>query len=103
MLGIAGIGIAVAIVFALMDSVEPVDVTFDKDFKFGAASASYQIEGGWDADDKSMNIWDKVTHDDWGYTADRSNGDEAANSYEFYEKDIEALDNIGVSEYFNYE
>lgn len=99
MFGIAGIAVAVAVVFAFMNPVEPVDVTFDKDFIFGAASASYQIEGGWEADGKSCNIWDTVTHNDWNYTADRSNGDVAANSYEFYEKDIEALDNIGVSEY----
>lgn len=99
MFGIAGIGIAVAVVFAYMNPVEPIEVTFDKAFQFGAASASYQIEGGWDADNKSMNIWDTVTHEDWGYTADRSNGDVAANSYEFYDKDIAALDNIGFDFY----
>ena len=71
--------------------------TFPNDFKFGAASASYQIEGGWNEDGKSPNIWDTVTHNDPGYTADRSNGDVAADSYHMYQKDIDALNNIGVS------
>lgn len=94
-----GIGVVVVAVVLLVNGAEPQEVKFDKGFKFGAASASYQIEGAWDADEKSMNIWDEVTHRDWGYTADRSNGDEAANSYEFYQKDIDALDNVGVSEF----
>lgn len=100
MCGIAGL--AVGITFLVLGGssdaqIQPKNVTFDKDFKIGAASASYQIEGGWDVDGKSPNIWDVVTHEDWGYTADRSNGDVAANSYEFFEKDIEAIENVGVS------
>lgn len=99
MLAIAGLVVGI-VVFALDTtsvSAQNKNVTFDKNFHFGAASASYQIEGCWDKDGKSPNIWDEVTHRDWGYTEDRSNGDVAANSYEFFEKDIDALDNIGVS------
>jgi hypothetical protein len=93
-------GLAVGITFLVLSNsgdTSGQEVSFDSNFKFGAASASYQIEGGWDKDYKSENIWDTITHKDWGYTADRSNGDEAANSYEFWEKDIDALDNVGVS------
>ena len=71
--------------------------SFPSNFKFGAASASYQIEGGWNEDGKSPNIWDTVTHNDPGFTVDRYNGDVAADSYHMYQKDIDALNNIGVS------
>lgn len=95
--GVSAIGVAVAVTFLIIEGNAQKEVTFDEKFLFGAASASYQIEGAWDADGKTPNVWDEVTHRDWGYTADRSNGDVAANSYEYYEKDIEALQNIGVS------
>lgn len=69
---------------------------FPASFKIGAASASYQIEGAWDADGKSPNIWDTITHNNPSYVADSSNGDVAADSYNMYEKDLDALSNIGV-------
>lgn len=31
---------------------------FAKDFLFGAASASYQVEGAWDEDGKGLSNWD---------------------------------------------
>ena len=34
---------------------------FPADFKFGVATASYQIEGGKEL--RGINIWDKFTHD----------------------------------------
>lgn len=71
--------------------------TFPTDFKFGAASASYQIEGAWEEDGKSPNIWDWVTHKKPDFVDDRSNGDVAADSYHMFEKDIQALKDTGVS------
>lgn len=35
---------------------------FQKDFVWGAATASYQIEGGWDADGKGLSVWDVYSH-----------------------------------------
>ena len=32
---------------------------FDKDFIFGTATASFQIEGAYDIDGKVKSIWDK--------------------------------------------
>ena len=75
-------------------------ISFPNNFKIGAASASYQIEGAWNEDGKSPNIWDTITHEDPKYVRDLSNGDVAADSYHFYQKDIDALTNIGVSKYF---
>lgn len=74
-----------------------VTVTFPNSLKFGAASASYQIEGAWDEDGKSPNIWDTVTRNNRSYTADGKNGDVAADSYHMWRKDLDALKEIEVS------
>ena len=47
---------------------------FPKDFLWGAASASAQIEGAWDQDGRTPSIWDvkmegKIANDDTCHTA----------------------------------
>ncbi|KAF7267972.1 hypothetical protein GWI33_018848 [Rhynchophorus ferrugineus] len=71
---------------------------FPKNFKFGTASAAYQIEGGWDADGKGENIWDRSTH---LYPEKNSyqNGDIACDSYNKWEEDVELLKGMGVNTY----
>lgn len=69
---------------------------FPENFKFGAASASYQIEGAWNIDGKTPSIWDTFTHNHPELIADHSTGDVGGDSYHLYRKDIEALKEIGV-------
>lgn len=71
---------------------------FPETFKFGAASAAYQIEGYNSADGKGPSIWD-----DWtkipGKIADASSGDDGPDSYVHFARDVEILKNSGVDFY----
>ncbi|XP_045455514.1 myrosinase 1-like [Melitaea cinxia] len=72
---------------------------FPDDFLFGTATASYQIEGAWNADGKGENIWDHMTHNRPHVIADMSNGDIAANSYYNYKRDVEMMRELGIDAY----
>src|SRR4051812_31065530 len=74
----------------------PKKFNFPKNFRFGSASAAYQVEGAWNADGKTASVWDTFTHNRPDMIFDRSNGDVSADSYHFYKKDIAALKEIGV-------
>lgn len=73
-------------------------MAFDKNFIFGAASASYQIEGSPLADGKGLNIWDVYSHVK-GRTAHGETGDVACDSYNRYEEDIAILKELGIKNY----
>ncbi|CAH2059139.1 unnamed protein product, partial [Iphiclides podalirius] len=72
---------------------------FPDDFLFGTATASYQIEGGWNADDKGENIWDHMTHTKPHVIKDQSNGDIAADTYHNYKRDVEMMRELGLDAY----
>jgi len=72
--------------------------TFPDGFLWGTATSSYQIEGGWNADGKGEQIWDKWCHDG-GRVNNNDTGDIACDSYNRYNEDIEALSNLGVQFY----
>jgi lactase-phlorizin hydrolase len=72
--------------------------TFPAGFQWGAATASYQIEGGWDADGKGENVWDVWCHMG-NHVRKNQTGDVACDSYHLYEQDIAMLRNIGVHFY----
>jgi len=69
---------------------------FPSNFKFGAATAAYQIEGAWNEDGKGPSIWDIYTHEHPEMIVDQSNGDVAADSYHMFDKDLAALKDLGV-------
>ncbi|CAG9765655.1 unnamed protein product [Ceutorhynchus assimilis] len=71
---------------------------FPDNFKFGAATAAYQIEGAWDEDGKGINIWDTFTHTA-GKIRDNSTGDVASDSYHKYKEDVAILKDLGVKLY----
>ena len=72
--------------------------TFPKDFNWGVATASYQIEGAWKEDGKGESIWDRFSHIP-GRIANQDTGDIACDHYHLYGRDIELLADLGVKSY----
>nr|WPM03635.1 glycoside hydrolase family 1 [Phyllotreta armoraciae] len=73
--------------------------TFPKDFFFGVATSSYQIEGAWNEDGKGENIWDRAVHTNSSFTKNGDGGDVACDSYHLYEEDVKNLKYLGVNHY----
>ncbi|KAK7789047.1 hypothetical protein R5R35_010546 [Gryllus longicercus] len=73
--------------------------SFPYNFLFGAATASYQVEGGWNLSGKGENIWDVFTHTHPEWIADHSSGDIACDSYHNYKKDVKLLKKLQVQVY----
>lgn len=71
---------------------------FKKDFAWGAATASYQNEGGMNADGKGLSIWDVFTHEK-GRVADGTNGDVACDQYHRIEEDIDIMKELSMNAY----
>ncbi|XP_026754269.2 myrosinase 1-like [Galleria mellonella] len=72
---------------------------FKDDFLFGAATSAYQVEGAWNLDGKTENVWDKYFHQHPEVITDGRNGDVASDSYHQYKRDVELLRELGVDFY----
>ncbi|KAM1148869.1 hypothetical protein ACFX2B_029227 [Malus domestica] len=68
-------------------------------FVFGAASASYQVEGAWNEDGRGPSIWDTFTHNHPEKITDRSNGDVAIDQYHLYKKDVAIMKDMKFDAY----
>ncbi|KAJ8385215.1 hypothetical protein AAFF_G00190920 [Aldrovandia affinis] len=79
-------------------NVDGRENVFPKDFAWGAATAAYQIEGGWDADGKSPSIWDTFCHGK-GVVFQDQNGDVACNSYKLWQEDLRCIQQLGLTHY----
>lgn len=71
---------------------------FPSTFRFGAATAAYQIEGAWLEDGKGLNIWDVFTHKP-NTTVNGENGDVADDHYHKVPQDIELMKQLGLKHY----
>ena len=67
-----------------------------KNFTFGVATASFQIEGG--VNHRLPCIWDTFCAKE-GKIADNSNGDVACNHFSYWKDDIALIDSLGVDAY----
>ena len=70
-------------------------MTFSKDFLWGAASASVQVEGAWDEDGKCPSIWDvagkRIKNGQDCHTA--------CDHYHRYQEDVELMKELGLKSY----
>lgn len=71
---------------------------FPKNFLWGAASASYQIEGGVKEGGRGESIWDVFSHTP-GKIRNGDTGDIAADSYRRWPEDIKLLKDMGLNAY----
>lgn len=73
-------------------------MNFSKDFIWGAATASYQIEGAAGLDGRVPSIWDEFSRTP-GKIRDGYSGETACDHYHHFKEDIQLLKNLGVNAY----
>lgn len=73
-------------------------IDFPEEFIWGAATASYQIEGAWNEDGKGESVWDVASHTK-GLIRNGDTGDIACDHYHRYKEDIQLMKGIGLKAY----
>ena len=76
----------------------PNRISFPQGFKWGCATAAYQIEGAANEDGRGPSVWDNFSHTP-GKTFQGETGDVADDSYHLYKEDIRLLKNLGATVY----
>ncbi|MEV4801307.1 GH1 family beta-glucosidase [Nonomuraea sp. NPDC049421] len=71
---------------------------FPEDFVWGAATASYQIEGAVKEDGRGQSIWDTFSHTP-GNVADGDTGDVACDHYHRYRDDVALMRELRLAAY----
>jgi len=71
---------------------------FPKNFLWGTATSSYQVEGAWNTDGKGESIWDRAAHTP-GKIADGSNADVSCDQYHRYKEDIAIMKILNMKSY----
>lgn len=73
-------------------------MSFPKEFVWGAAAASYQIEGAFDVDGRGLSVWDMLCRKQ-GAIFGGHTGDVACDHYQRYREDIALMKQIGLQAY----
>ena len=71
-------------------------MSFPKSFLWGAASADYQVEGGWNAEGKGLGIWDALHA---GHITHGESGEVACDHYHRFREDVAVMREIGLKSY----
>ncbi len=73
-------------------------MSYKKDFAWGVATSSQQIEGAYNEGGKGLNIWDVFTHEP-NKIKDGSNSDVACDHYHLFKEDVKLMASLGVNSY----
>ncbi|MDR3494039.1 MAG: family 1 glycosylhydrolase [Ancalomicrobiaceae bacterium] len=71
---------------------------FPEGFIWGAATASYQVEGAWNEDGKGESIWDRFAHTP-GKVRGAATGDVACDQYHLYRQDVALAKQLNLKSY----
>jgi beta-glucosidase len=73
-------------------------IAFPKEFVWGCAASSYQVEGAWNEDGKGPSIWDTFVHTP-GHITNGETGDVAVDHYHLYKEDVALMKRLGLDAY----
>jgi beta-glucosidase len=73
-------------------------VRFPRDFAWGTATASYQVEGAWNEDGKGESVWDRFAHTE-GKILNGDTGDVACDQYHRYRDDAAMMKELNQRAY----
>ena len=98
--GLSALGVAAPAASAenAQESDRHAPGSFPKDFLWGTATSSYQIEGAVNEDGRGPSIWDVFSHTQ-GKIEDGTNGDRANDHYHRYKEDVRLIKDLGVKAY----
>ena len=97
--GLSALGLAARPVEAAAQAADgAAPASFPKDFVWGTATSSYQIEGAVNEDGRGRSIWDIFSHTP-GKIEDNTTGDVANDHYHRYKEDIGLIRDIGAKAY----
>lgn len=82
---------------SLVVADEESEFKFPNDFLLGSATSAFQTEGGWNEDGRTPSIWDDFVHEHPEMIENGDNHDISSYSYRYYDDDIKALKELGVS------
>ena len=71
---------------------------FGADFRWGTATAAFQIEGAVNEDGRGASVWDTFTHQK-GRIKNNENADIACDFYHRYEQDLQLVQQLGFTEF----
>ncbi len=73
-------------------------MSFPKDFFWGAATSSYQIEGAYNIEGRGQSVWDTFCNKK-NVVWNNQNGNTACSHYYQYKDDVSSMKNIGLNSY----
>ena len=72
---------------------------FRDDFVWGAATSSYQIEGGQNEGGKGAHLWDEYVKEENGKVFENQRGDVSCDHYHRYKEDVKLMKELGIKAY----